>query len=155
MVNKFITSDRKRWGKIMLPLTILSLTVCLISSWLAGSLLYLAAVMLPVLLWARLRYSTPKQGIRTRTIEGDHNTIVLLSWLAFCLIVVFTLFAMDYYILGHPSTAPAEPYQWFVFVAFFVVLISGCSMIDRRGKSSNDEEVTLPNAPSNCIEQEP
>ena len=155
MVNKFITVDRRRWDRLMLPLTILTLVVCLVNCWLAWNLLFLPPALLPVFLWLNLRYSTPKQGTCTRTIEGDRNTPLLLMWLVFCLVVGITLFALDHYILWHATNAPAKPYHWCVFIALIVVMTSVGSVIEGRRKSAISEVGTAPNDTHNSIDKMP
>ena len=128
---------RHRVDRLMFSLTTMVAIATGISSFLTQNPLYLPQIAIPIVLWFRLRRTTPIIGKLTKTIEGDSHVIILLCWLSLLLAIAMLLFALDYRIMGHLIHDPVKPYHWVALVLLSAILLTGVAFIERSKKRAS------------------
>lgn len=122
---------RRRWDRIFGLATIAGALIAGICSYFTGQVHYWSAVFAIIGMWAYIRRATPASGERVRTIAGDPGTIRFLLWQAFLLVGTLCFIAFDTFVLKQTFNSPLKWYHWLFFSVMFILMVTGCDLIDR------------------------
>jgi len=125
-----------------LPLLIVVTVIGFTTAWLTNQWRSCTALLGVVLIWLILRYSTPTDGIRERTISGTPGAKPLLMWLSFIMFIMVLFFAAYILILGREFGVPLTGYHIALLLVLLITMIGGAGYIERKYMNHKDTSPT-------------
>lgn len=110
------------------------IVVSAVRVWQTGQLRFCALPLTVVPMWVGLRFQMPRAGMESPTIASLRGLRAVLWFECTALLYFGAAVAIDRYVLGHSSDAPAEPYQVLLYAPAFVLMFAGAYWGDRECK---------------------
>jgi|694.fasta_scaffold22620_4 hypothetical protein len=139
---------RNHWHAYITPLFLAATVIgiiraCQTQLW---QFVFMPVTIIP--LWLMLYLTTPKNGMRVKTIRATPGVSSLLCLMASVLVMLALVVAIDIYIFGQSLQDPLQAYHAILFAPPVLTLIIAVLWVSRIQRIHSDSVSTTGNEPS-------
>lgn len=122
---------RNHWNVYIAPLFLAATVIGIIRAYQTQQWQFIFTPITILPLWIMLRLTTPKTGMRVKTIQSTPGAVLLLCFMMAVLIMLALAVAVDIYIFGNPLQAPLHAYHAILFAPPVLMLVVAVLWVNR------------------------